>query len=130
MDETTPSQEQNLAGMRKLSPKRNTTHADSAESLVAEQLAHFGIDADSAFGQILARITQRLYESQADFELLWNLTLKTIGELDRSDQIAYFNAKKFLSFQLAKLLDTVQNPFRRTYRSGKTLWFCASRWAC
>jgi O-acetylhomoserine/O-acetylserine sulfhydrylase-like pyridoxal-dependent enzyme len=117
MDGTTPSQEQNLAGMRKLSPKRNTTHADSAESLVAEQLAHFGIDADSAFGQILARITQRLYESQADFELLWNLTLKTIGELDRSDQIAYFNAKKFLSFQLAKLLDTVQNPFRRTYQA-------------
>jgi len=28
-----------------------------------------------------------------------------------------FNAKKFLSFQLAKLLDTLQNPFRRTYQS-------------
>jgi len=101
MDGTTPSQEQNLAGMRKLSPKRNTTRADSAEALVAEQLAHFGIDADSAYGHILARVTQRLSESQADFELLWNLTLKTAGELDSSDQIAYFNAKKFLSFQLA-----------------------------
>ncbi|MGD9851990.1 MAG: PLP-dependent aspartate aminotransferase family protein [Nitrospirales bacterium] len=117
MEETTPSPENHLAGMRKLSPKRNTTHASSAESLVAEQLAHFGIDADSPFGQILARITQRLYESQADLELLWNLTLKTIGELDRSDQIAYFNAKKFLSFQLAKLLDTAQNPSRRTYQA-------------
>ena len=34
MDGTTPSQEQNLAGMRKLSPKRNTTRADSAESML------------------------------------------------------------------------------------------------
>lgn len=117
MDGSTPSQKQNLAGMRKLSPKRNTTCADSAESLVAEQLAHFGIDADSEFGQVLARVTQRLYQSHPDFELLWNLTLKTVGELDRSDQIAYFNAKKFLSFQLAKLLDTLQNPFRRTYQA-------------
>ena len=117
MDRTTPSQEQSLVGMRKLSPKRNSTRADSAESLVTEQLAHFGIDPESPFGQILARVTQRLYESQADFELLWNLTLQTIGELDRTDQIAYFNAKKFLSFQLAKLLDNVQNPFRRTYQA-------------
>src|SRR5204862_4409906 len=37
--------------------------------------------------------------------------------LDRSDRIARFNAKKFLSFQLAKLLDTLQNPSRRSYQN-------------
>ena len=40
-----------------------------------------------------------------------------IGHLDRSDRIAYFNAKKFLSFQTAKVLDLLQNPFRSTYQS-------------
>src|SRR5262249_711342 len=45
------------------------------------------------------------------------LTGETIESLDRSDRIAYFNAKKFLSFQIAKLLDTLQNSFRRTYQS-------------
>ena len=40
-----------------------------------------------------------------------------LGSLDRGDRIAYFNAKKFLCFQLAKLLDTLQNPFRHTYQS-------------
>ena len=33
------------------------------------------------------------------------------------DRIARFNAKKFLSFQLAKLLDTVQNSFRPGYQA-------------
>src|SRR5439155_968783 len=37
--------------------------------------------------------------------------------LDRRDRIAWFNAKKFLCFQLAKLLDTLQNPFRFSYQS-------------
>ncbi len=29
----------------------------------------------------------------------------------------YFNAKKFLCFQLAKMLDTLQNPFRKCYQT-------------
>ncbi len=103
--------------MRKLSPLRNTTAGDNSQDLSAEQLAHFGIDPDSSFGRTLARITQRMYESQADVEQLWKLTLDSIHELDRADRIAYFNAKKFLSFQLAKLLDTLQNSFRATYQS-------------
>ncbi len=105
------------ATMRKLSPLRNTTKAAASDALVAEQLAHFGIDPATEFGQALARIAGRLYETQVDVERLWQLTLQTITSLDRSDRIAYFNAKKFLSFQLAKLLDTLQNPFRRSYQS-------------
>ncbi len=38
-------------------------------------------------------------------------------DLDRSDRVAYFNAKRFVCFQLAKILDTLQNPLRRTYQS-------------
>ncbi|HWB00704.1 MAG TPA: PLP-dependent transferase, partial [Pirellulales bacterium] len=103
--------------MRRLSPRRKTSTAHDVPQLVDEQLAHFGIARDSDFGETLARIAKRLYESQADLETLWRLTLDTIGALDRSDRIAYFNAKKFLSFQLAKLLDTLQNPARRSYQS-------------
>ena len=52
-----------------------------------------------------------------DLDRLWKLTIATIDSLDRSDRVAYFNAKKFLAFQIAKLLDTLQNPLRRTYQS-------------
>ena len=62
-------------------------------------------------------MAERLYECQSDVDRLWQLTLAEIEHLDRSDRIALFNAKKFLSFQLAKLLDTLQNPLRRTYQS-------------
>ena len=106
-----------LAAMRKLSPRRHSTQAADADQLAAEQLRHFGIDPGSDFGEILLRICERLYENQADLDTLWQVTLDSIGALDRSDRIAYFNAKKFLSFQLAKLLDTLQNPFRRSYQA-------------
>jgi hypothetical protein len=103
--------------MRKLSPRRNTTQGDTAQDLAEEQLAHFGIAADSDYGRSLLSLTERLYEVQGDVDLLWQVTLQSIDSLDRRDRIAYFNAKKFLSFQLAKLLDTLQNPFRRCYQS-------------
>jgi len=103
--------------MRRLSPRRNTSQADTAAQLAADQLVHFGIDAESEFGASLLRVAERLYETQADLNELWAITLREITTLDRSDRIAYFNAKKFLTFQLAKLLDTLQNPFRRAYQS-------------
>lgn len=106
-----------LAAMRKLSPRRNSTQAENVEQLVDEQLAHFGIDSESEYGRTLAKMAQRLYESEADAAELWRITQQSIDSLDRSDRIAYFNAKKFLSFQTAKLLDTLQAPFRRTYQS-------------
>jgi len=102
---------------RRLSPRRNSTQAADIPALVAEQLAHFGIEAGTPFGQQLARVATRLYEAHDDLDDLWKLTLQTVESLDRSDRVAYFNAKKFLSFQLAKLLDDLQNPSRRSYQS-------------
>ena len=104
-------------GARKLSPRRHSTRAADVPHLVAEQLDHFGIDAQSEFGAALARIVGRLYECHDDVERLWQVTLQSIDSLDRTDRIAYFNAKRFLSFQFAKLLDTLQNPSRRAYQS-------------
>src|SRR5947199_320001 len=102
---------------RRLSPLRNSTQAADVPGLVAEQLAHFGIDPSSPFGEALACVAARLYESHADVDRLWRATLAAMNGLDRSDRIAYFNAQKFLSFQLAKLLDTLHNPPRRSYQS-------------
>jgi O-acetylhomoserine (thiol)-lyase len=112
-----PNAESGLRAMRRLSPRRRTTAADNPASLVAEQLSHFRIDPDGDYGQTLARIVERLYACGADMDKLWRVTAETIDSLDRADRIAYFNTKKFLSFQIAKLLDTLQNPMRRTYQS-------------
>lgn len=106
-----------LQTMRQLSPRRRDTQASSAADLATEQLAHFQIDAESPYGKALVRLVTRLYEASVDLDRLWRITMETIDSLDRTDRIAYFNAKKFLSFQLAKLLDTLQNPFRRAYQS-------------
>ncbi len=103
--------------MRRLSPRRNSTTATDVGGLVSEQLAHFGIEADTDFGRTLARIATRLYETQEDLDGLWQLTLREISGLEHADRIARFNAKKFLSFQLAKLLDTLQHSFRKSYQS-------------
>ena len=103
-------------GVRRLSPRRNSSQAQDLEALVAEQLQHFGLDGRQAYGEAVARVARRLYECEADIESLWNITMSTLAKLDRKDGIAYFNAKKFLSFQLAKLLDTLQNPSRSTYQ--------------
>lgn len=108
---------------RCLSPRRNTTEATTVDGLVDEQLAHFGIDKQSEYGQALARTASHLYHAQADVSALWEITNQTLSELNKEDRVAWFNAKKFLSFQLAKVLDTLQNPFRKTWQSlatGKT----------
>ncbi|MEM7782086.1 MAG: aminotransferase class I/II-fold pyridoxal phosphate-dependent enzyme [Planctomycetota bacterium] len=103
--------------LRLLSPKRNTTKATTSKELTEEQLEHFGIDAQSEYGQILATVVQRMYDSQGDIEDLWRLTLDSMNGLDQTDKIKRFNAKKFLSFQLAKILDSLQHPFRKSYQS-------------
>src|SRR5262245_58493139 len=109
--------DQSFDRVRKLSPRRKTTRATDIATLADEQLAHFGIDKRSPFGQTLSRLARRLYEAHDDIEQIWLQTAQTVQKLDRSNRIAYFNAKKFLSFQLAKLLDTLQNPNRRSYQS-------------
>ena len=100
-----------------LSPKRNTTKAETTEGLVEEQLSHFGIDASSEYGKALANTAHHLYGAHASVMQLWDITSNTLQGLDKEDRVAYFNAKKFLSFQIAKTLDTLQNPFRATYQS-------------
>ncbi|RDV28972.1 Cys/Met metabolism pyridoxal-phosphate-dependent enzyme [Alteromonas aestuariivivens] len=100
-----------------LSPMRNSTQATSMETLVSEQLQHFGIDGQSDYGQALGATARHLYEAQADVMELWNITSNTLKTLSKEDRVAYFNAKKFLSFQIAKILDSLQNPFRKVYQS-------------
>jgi len=102
---------------RRLSPRRATSTATDVDGLVAEQLAHFSIDQKTEVGQTLGRLAGHIYRANIELHHLWELTVRELGSLDRGDRIALFNAKKFLCFQLAKLLDTLQNPFRHTYQS-------------
>ena len=106
-----------LAHVRELSPRRNTTRAASIPELVDEQLRHFSIDPASAFGQRMAEFTTHLYAGNTAAHRLWEVTLRELGDLDAQDRVARFNAKRFLCFQLAKILDTLQNPLRKSYQS-------------
>lgn len=103
--------------MKMLSPCRNSTNATSLDELVDEQLKHFGIDPSDEYGRTLTHVVARMYESQEDIERLWQLTLDSMNKLDPTDKIRRFNSQKFLSFQLAKLLDTLQHPFRKSYQT-------------
>ena len=100
-----------------LSPRRHSTAAHSLEDLVREQLQHFGIAPGSPHGQTLARLARALIEANGAAHEAWRLTNETLSGLDRRDRIAWFNAKRFACFQLAKVLDTLQNPLRATYQS-------------
>lgn len=113
----TVSDSANIEQMKKLSPRRNSSTADSVEELVLDQLQHFGVDPNSEYGQTLSKVVKRMYESQNDIEQLWKVTLESMNDLNQADKISRFNSKKFLSFQLAKLLDTLQHPFRKSYQS-------------
>ena len=108
---------QELALAKQLSPRRKTSNASDLQSLADEQLAHFSIDPESEVGQSLSRLAINIYQANIEMHRLWDASLESLATIDRSDKIAYFNAKKFLCFQLAKLLDTLQNPFRKTYQS-------------
>jgi cystathionine beta-lyase/cystathionine gamma-synthase len=101
--------------MRTLSPKRNTTTASDPESLVAEQLAHFGVDPESDYGRAIAKVALRLYECKDDVDLL-KKTFEGMVELSAEQRISSFNAKKFLAFQFAKLLSDLQEPTRLSYQ--------------
>jgi cystathionine beta-lyase/cystathionine gamma-synthase len=100
-----------------LSPLRHTTEAQDVETLVDEQLRHFSINPSSDYGRALADFTRHLYSANAALHDLWSITVETLSGLDRADRIAYFNAKRFACFQLAKILDTLQNPLRAVYQS-------------
>ena len=102
---------------RELSPRRNTTSAADIDALVTEQLRHFSIDPASEFGRRMGELASHLYAGNSAAHRLWDVTLSELAGLEQSDRIARFNAKRFLCFQLAKILDTLQNPLRRSYQS-------------
>ncbi len=102
---------------RELSPLRKTTQASSVRELSREQLEHFSIDPESELGRRLCEVVEHVYRADAGLHRLWGDTVELLAGLDRRDRIAFFNAKRFLCFQLAKLLDTLQNPLRKTYQS-------------
>src|SRR5438105_6284288 len=109
--------ETNFIQALQLSPRRSTSTATDVKGLVAEQLAHFSINPETEPGRVLARLAGDIYRANIELHHLWDLTTSELRTLDRRDRIAWFNAKKFLCFQLAKLLDSLQNPFRFTYQS-------------
>ena len=80
-------------------------------------MEHFGVDAGSPVGRQLAAIAGHVYHANASLHRMWSESIGVLAGLDRADRIAYFNAKRFLCFQLAKLLDTLQNPMRASYQS-------------
>ena len=85
-----------------------------------EQARHFGIDENSDYGKTLVSLAQTLHDANHKTHDLWSLTIEGLSKLDRRDRIAWFNAKRFISFQLAKILDNLQNPLRATYQSMAT----------
>jgi O-acetylhomoserine/O-acetylserine sulfhydrylase-like pyridoxal-dependent enzyme len=106
-----------LKAATQLSPLRNTTTSQSIDALVQQQLEHFSIDGGSAYGQAMGELARHLYGAGLAVNDLWRVTVDSLAKLDRADRIAYFNAKRFACFQLAKILDNLQNPMRATYQS-------------
>ena len=102
---------------RELSPLRHTTTATDADSLALEQLRHFSLDPHSELGRSLLTLVQQLYTANDAAHELWRRSIEALGKMDRQDRIAWFNAKRFVCFQLAKILDTMQSPLRRTFQS-------------
>ncbi|MBL1378927.1 trans-sulfuration enzyme family protein [Zobellella iuensis] len=99
-----------------LSPLRHSHQGDNEDALVREQLRHFGIDPASPFGRHLAGAALNLYRTNQDIHALWQTTRDSLDSLPAEERISRFNAKKFLAFQLAKVLDNLQAPFRAQWR--------------
>ncbi len=101
---------------KKLSPRRNSSQAEDIKELAAEQLSHFNIEVDGELGRALLAAVERVYECHGNVELMWQEAQRSMVSLNATEKAALFNAKKFLSFQLAKVLDTLQNPTRANYQ--------------
>ena len=106
-----------IASSKILSPRRNSTNCTTIDGLATEQLAHFQIDPNSEYGKVLKKAATDIYTAQADIVTLGEITSNTIAQLDEKEKVAYFNAKRFLSFQVAKVLETLQSPLQETYQS-------------
>ena len=107
----------NNKAWKQLSPLRNSSACQSPEALAAEQARHFGVDPDSPEGAALVALTLKLYQTNAAADELARLSMAALAGMDRRDRVAWFNAKRFVSFQLAKILDSWQAPSRLAYQS-------------
>lgn len=108
---------QNIEDAKILSPRRNTSSASDIEALAREQLEHFHIAPDSEHGRLLLETAGLLYRAQGNIGQLWAQSAALLSQMDRADRVAYFNAKRFMSFQLAKLLHNLQEPLRASFQS-------------
>src|SRR5690349_20540982 len=97
-----------FATAAQLSPRRHTTQATTTDDLTTEQLTHFGIDPTSDHGKALAALVTQLFTTNIAAHDLWTVSSRTLSTLNRSDRVAWFNAKRFVCFQIAKVLDTLQ----------------------
>lgn len=100
-----------------LSPRRNTSEATSPFELIEEQIKHAGFEPDSDLGKALAKTISDIYNCHDNVNAMWEVVQRDMQKLDNSDSIGLFNAKKLLSFQLAKVLDNLQQPFRKSYQN-------------
>ena len=100
-----------------LSPIRTDKAQDAApEKLIREQLEYFGIDKGTELYDQFRPLLGNIYNSQTHIENIWSFATDYLLNADHKDKIALFNAKRFICFQLAKLLDTLQNPLRKEFR--------------
>ncbi len=106
-----------IALAKEISPRRHSTQAGDIAGLVNEQLKHFGIEPSSEYGQRMGGFAEHLYRGHADLKRMWELGVAELAALPRQDRVERFAAQKFLCFQLAKMLDTLQHGFRKHYQS-------------
>ncbi len=112
-----PGAPHDLDVARQISPRRHSSTATTFPQLVEEQLRHFGIDPRTDYGQRMGSFASHLYHAQADVTNLWHQGVRELTTLSRQDRVERFAAQKFLCFQLAKILDTLQHGFRTHYQS-------------
>lgn len=101
---------------REISPRRNSTEASDIRGLVREQLEHFGLDPATPYAQRLADFVEHLYSGHADLRGMYDAGVRELATLPRADRVQRFAAQKFLAYQLAKMLDTLQQSSRTTYQ--------------
>ncbi|MEL7483416.1 MAG: PLP-dependent transferase [Planctomycetota bacterium] len=102
---------------REISPRRHSTESADVAGLVREQLEYFGVDPESPYGARLALVATHLYAGHADLRELYELGVKELSNLPRDNRVQRFAAQKFLAYQLAKMLDTLQQHSRKTYQT-------------
>jgi len=108
-----------FAGFRacaRAEPRRNSTRSRPSLNSSTSNSGHFSIDPQSEFGRRMADFARTCTPQCSGAPALGGDAARTRGSRS-ADRVARFNAKRFLCFQLAKILDTLQNPLRKSYQS-------------